>query len=378
MKTRLFRCQAISGLPTWMLAALLAMIAAGNSHADDIERIATEVPMADWQSAAELTLPANATGKVPGVLLIHGATPADMDFTLPRFGGGIRSHILKDIAEHLSANGYAVLRYHKRYVSGPMQVEMERYAQLSLADLVDDAEAALEVLASHPAVDSERLFVFGWSEGSLVGTELARRRQLAGLLLQGAVAEPIAEVFRSQWTEVTIPFVEAYTGDTKLTGHDIKRVFQSSAGMLVKGYVGIAMDAGQGMANPRINRRLDQDDDNQVDLVTELMPLVLANMANYGGENTLPHLLAQQEALMRQPVLLLHGDNDANVPSRNARLLKSQLGEKATLKVYPGLGHSLGKAETPAEDDFLPIAREPLDDMVGWLDAMTRQPLAQR
>ncbi|MDX1454778.1 MAG: alpha/beta fold hydrolase [Gammaproteobacteria bacterium] len=355
----------------WMLALLVVLASMNTSHADEIRRVESTVPMADWQSAAELTLPATSNGPVPGVLLIHGATPADMDFTLPKLGGGIRSHILKDIAEHLSANGYAVLRYNKRYVSGPMQVEMEKYARLTLTELVDDAAAALDVLAAHPGVDADRLFVFGWSEGSLVGTALAERRDLAGLILQGPVAEPIQAVFRSQWTEVTIPFVQDYTGDAKLTGHDIKRVFQSSAGMLVKGYVGIAMDPAHGMANPRINRKLDQDGDNQVDLETEVMPLVLANMAAYGAEGGLPHLLDQRQALQGQPVLLLHGEHDANVPPRNADALKAMLGDGATLKRYPDLGHSLGKAATLAEDDFLPIEQQPLEDMVSWLDAVT-------
>jgi hypothetical protein len=39
------------------------------------------------------------------------------------------------------------------------------------------------------------------------------------------------------------------------------------------------------------------------------------------------------------------------------------------LKTYPGLGHSLGPARSAAEDELLPVAAKPLDDMAHWLRA---------
>lgn len=353
---------------------LLIIISQQSADAADIRRISTEVVMADWTSAAELTLPADASGPVPGVLLIHGATPADMDFTVRDFGGGVRSHILKDIAEHLSRNGYGVLRYNKRYVSGPGQVDFRKYAALELTGLVDDARAALKVLRNRQEIDAGKIFVYGWSEGSLVAAELAATENTSGLMLQGAVSEALQEVFRSQWTEVAIPFVKELTGDAKLTGRDIQRVFRSDAGMLVKGYVGMGMDRSAGFADPKINRDLDRDDDGQLDMAGELMPLMLEGSSSYtGGNGSLPPLLNQKQALMHQPVLLLHGENDANVPLRNAEKLAAMLGENAELQIYPALGHSLGTAETSAADDFLPIDAKPLNDMVDWLDVMTAE-----
>lgn len=362
---------------------IVLMIITGQQQADAaeaIQRVATEVAMSDWTSKAELTLPANSNSRepVPGVLLIHGATPADMDFTVGDFtggdfSGGIRSHILKDIAEHLSQSGYGVLRYHKHYVSGPMQVDYQKYAALSLTDLVEDARAALNVLRQRPEIDPERIYVYGWSEGSLVATALAADEEIDGLILQGAVAEPLQDVFRSQWNEVAIPFVRELTGDAKLTGHDIRHVFRSDAGMLVKGYAGMAMDRSSGFSQPKINRDLDSNGDGQLDMRTELMPLMLEGSAGYtNGENSLPPLLEQEQALRRQPVLLLHGQNDANVPYRNAEKLKELLGKHAQLLGYPALGHSLGEARTTAVDDFLPIAQAPLNDMRNWLDTQSR------
>jgi non-heme chloroperoxidase len=41
------------------------------------------------------------------------------------------------------------------------------------------------------------------------------------------------------------------------------------------------------------------------------------------------------------PTLVLHGDDDQNVPIADSALLSSKIIRKATLKVYPGAPHGL-------------------------------------
>src|SRR5690606_27155989 len=70
------------------------------------------------------------------------------------------------------------------------------------------------------------------------------------------------------------------------------------------------------------------------------------------------------------PVLILQGGADANVPPRGARMLAEALelvGTDVTLHFYPELGHSLGEAGSVAQDNFQPIAGQPLDDLADWL-----------
>ena len=43
-----------------------------------------------------------------------------------------------------------------------------------------------------------------------------------------------------------------------------------------------------------------------------------------------------------------------------------------TLKLYPGLGHSLGPAADITKDEFAPMAGGPMNDMAAWLRAHTR------
>ncbi len=67
----------------------------------------------DFTSKAELSYPSDARGGSPTVILNHGGCTCDMDETFIRPDGGVQSHIFKDIADHLTAHGFAVLRYNK-------------------------------------------------------------------------------------------------------------------------------------------------------------------------------------------------------------------------------------------------------------------------
>ncbi|HEX7046312.1 MAG TPA: alpha/beta fold hydrolase [Gammaproteobacteria bacterium] len=352
------------------LILLIASVATAANGAE-LQRIDMSLDLAGFKSAAELTLPPEGEAIQGAVLLLHGATPADMDFTVRSFDGTVKSHILKDIAEHLSSNGFAVLRYNKRHVSGPMQVDMAAYRALDLADLLDDAGIALDALAARPEVSEKPLYVYGWSEGSLLAGALAARRDdIAGLILQGAVADPATKIFRGQVANVTADFVEQLTGSEKLDVAGAQRAFMSDAGMLVKMYAGMALDPAAGFANPRINAQLDRNNDGLVSLRDEIAPMMEIRGASYlPARKDFPvrPLLKQIDALRDIPALILHGENDANVPVDNGQRIAKALGDNATYIEYPQLGHSLGRAETIAQDDFLPIEEKPLDDMANWL-----------
>ena len=60
------------------------------------------------KTSAQLTIPAIGKGPFPGVLLVPGAGPADMNYT-----AGINAKLFWQIAEYLSERGFVVLRYDK-------------------------------------------------------------------------------------------------------------------------------------------------------------------------------------------------------------------------------------------------------------------------
>jgi len=127
-----------------------------------------------------------------------------------------------------------------------------------------------------------------------------------------------------------------------------------------------------------INPFLDTNHDGAIDLATEFVPRLDAILAmymsprgpyaTYSPARALPALIAQAPRL-RRPVLILQGANDANVPARGARQLAAALAANPdhTLLLYPGLGHTLGRAASPINDNFRPIAPAPLAGLISWL-----------
>lgn len=77
------------------------------------------------------------------------------------------------------------------------------------------------------------------------------------------------------------------------------------------------------------------------------------------------------------PVLILQGENDGNVNARYAIQLDTALraagNTQVTLKLYPGLGHSLGPAADITRDVFAPMAAPPMNDMAAWMKAQLRR-----
>src|SRR6184192_1844403 len=125
---------------------------------------------------AQLTYPAVGKGPFPGVLLIPGSGPNDKNETL----GFVHKNGPKpptpfwQIAEYLSERGFAVLRYDKRGVGANLTIlDSNVWGNLTINDLVQDADKALNVLIQQPEVDPKRISVLGHSEGTLIAPRVA-------------------------------------------------------------------------------------------------------------------------------------------------------------------------------------------------------------
>jgi len=138
---------------------------------------------------AKLSLP---TGEdpVPGVVLVHGSGPNDMDES---FGP---NKPFKDLAWGLASRGVAVLRYDKRTYA----CDVDR-AGLTLDEKVtDDALAALDVLRDHSRIDPSRTVVVGHSIGAMTAPRIADRDgSVAGAVMLAANARPLLDVIPAQY-----------------------------------------------------------------------------------------------------------------------------------------------------------------------------------
>ncbi|QLG09792.1 alpha/beta hydrolase [Deinococcus sp. D7000] len=334
---------------------------------------------------AELLRPAGTT-PAPLVLLVQGTGPEDLNGSFQSYGGLVQGS-LGTLAQTLARQGFAVMRFDKRYAAATFdpktaQIAQESYAKLTLQDLLADAKTALETAKKQPGIDAEQVLIYGWSEGSVVAAALAQAAGAQGLIVQGPVVRPFADAFAHQFERVGLKYLEPYAPDGQI---DLKGVVASlygpgSALARTQGQFLLAPDSTPQV--PRLSTVLDTNGDGQIDLRGEALPMVrafftqsVAQSPLYAPATTLP-TLGELAPKLKMPVLILQGENDGNIDPADARELDAALAAAGntehTLKLYPGLGHSLGPAADITKDEFAPMAGGPINDMAAWLRAHTR------
>ncbi len=138
--------------------------------------------------AGTLTLPPGP-GPFPAVLLINGSGPTDRDETLV----GHKPFLV--IADALTRRGVAVLRYDKRGVGA----STGRSPDLTTADYLADAKAALAWLRLRPEVDPRRVGLLGHSEGAEIAPMIAAEDpKVAFMVMLAAPAVPGDQLLLAQ------------------------------------------------------------------------------------------------------------------------------------------------------------------------------------
>ena len=144
--------------------------------------------------AATLTMPGGATGSVPAFVFIHGSGCLDRDETIGP------NKVFAQLANRLSNDGYAVLRYDKRSCgkSGGTFATRDR--------LVADALDAVAYLRQRPGVDPKRIYVLGHSEGGELAPSVAiADGHLAGIVLLAPPAIPLEQILMQQALRLAPP-----------------------------------------------------------------------------------------------------------------------------------------------------------------------------
>jgi len=349
------------------------------------ERVLLRAALGDgFTTDAELTLPAGGGRRLPAVLLVHGATPADMDFTVARSARDT-TRLFREIADSLAARGIASLRYHKRWVSGPGRFDAPRFYATDLHMLLADARVMLDTLRAQSRIDPERVLLWGWSEGSAIVAQLAARdRSLAGVIAHGPVVGTFSATLRGQFARVGVPYLLRFAAaDSTLDLAAITRAESGDGGLLARSHAMLLLDPfALRRGERKLNAYADLDSSGRIHVVREAAAVYARSMQGpmlgiYADARALPgwRIMADSVAI---PVLVLHGEADANIDVDDARALAAQLCARrdVTVRIYPRLGHSLGAASDPVHDDFRPIDAAPLRDAAEWIIARRSNPTA--
>jgi pimeloyl-ACP methyl ester carboxylesterase len=148
------------------------------------------IPSSGFSLSGTLSRPAGPmTTPAPAVVFIGGSGPADRDELV------LGIPILGELAGAVADAGFLTLRYDKRGVgqSGG------RLESASIADLADDAIAAVKVLARRKDVDPKRIAVIGYSDGSAVALlAAAKEKQISAVAVISAAGVRGADLILEQ------------------------------------------------------------------------------------------------------------------------------------------------------------------------------------
>jgi fermentation-respiration switch protein FrsA (DUF1100 family) len=138
-----------------------------------IEEVTFENPKGGHKLAGTLTLPKKGKAPFPAVILVSGSGPQDRDETI------LGHKPFWVIADDLSRNGIAVLRYDDRGVgkSGG------NFATATSEDFATDALAAFQFLKGNKQINAKKIGIAGHSEGGMIAPMVAAQASDVGFLI---------------------------------------------------------------------------------------------------------------------------------------------------------------------------------------------------
>ena len=304
--------------------------------------------------AGTLTVPPG-DGPHPAVALVSGSGPQDRDETV----FGHKPFLV--LADHLTRSGIAVLRYDDRGVGQ----STGNIATAITPDFADDAEGAVQYLATLPAIDPEAIGIIGHSEGAIVAPIVANRSDdVAFVVLLAGTGVPGEELLIMQLiaTNRAMGVSEQVMAQRSELQQELFRVLRSAPDdsaaaaqareiLADAGMTGQAADAQvSGLLNPWMRYFLEYDP-----------------------------LLELRE--LQVPVLSLWGSKDMQVPPEGNRepveqALADSGNPDVTVNVLPELNHLFQTSDTGApteyatiEETMSPVA---LDAISEWIATRVR------
>ncbi len=150
------------------------------------------VGSAPWILAGTVTMP-KGVGPFPAVVLVHGSGPENQD---EAYGP---NKVFKDIAWGLASRGIAVLRYDKRTHRYGKEMVAAKTPITVKEETMDDAIAAVALLATTPHVDAKHIYLAGHSLGGYLAPRIAAAdSQIAGIILLAGSTRPLEDMVIEQ------------------------------------------------------------------------------------------------------------------------------------------------------------------------------------
>lgn len=313
------------------------------------EEVQFSSPEEGFTLAGTLTIP-EGEGPFPAVILLSGSGAHDRNEEL----FGHRPFLV--IADHLTRQGFAVLRYDDRGAG----ISEGDGTRATSHDLSIDGEGALNYLLSRDEIDPQTIGLIGHSEGGLIAPMIADRRdEVSFLVLLAGPGLPGDQVLLSQ-SQAILKSQNLPETLIETTLETNKRIYQliiehESEEFLVEEIYQVMREVG--VTDEQIAQQL-----------TSIMLPWFQFFIRYDPGDVLSNITV--------PVLALNGSRDLqiiaeeNIPAI-ARHLQEAGNEQFTVRIYPGLNHLFQPARTGMVEEYGTIATtidpQVLNDISDWI-----------
>jgi pimeloyl-ACP methyl ester carboxylesterase len=275
-----------------------------------------------------LTMPAGAA-KVPVAIIIAGSGPTDRNGNNTISG---KSNTYKMIADSLLKQGIACIRYDKRGVNASVAA-LKDEAGLRFDDMVADACGFIKMAKQDTRFS--KITIIGHSEGSLIGMIAAAKEQVNSYISVAGIAQRADKIIEKQ--------IAAQSKDLAAKATII-------LDSLVAGYTVTNTE-------PSLNTLFNSSVQPYMISWLKYDPIV-------------------EIKKLKQPILIVQGDNDMQVPKEEAEQLK-KAAPTATLKIIKGMNHVLKQAPADRTQNLatygnseLPLSPELMPEIVKFINSV--------
>lgn len=319
------------------------------------EDVTFKNPVADGVTlAGTLTLP-EGTGPFPAAVLITGSGPQDRDQTL------LGHKAFAVLADHLTRNGVAVLRYDDRGVGR----STGEFAAATSADFATDARAAVRFLLTRREIDREGVGFIGHSEGGMVAQIAAvNDDHLDFLIMLAGPGTDLMQLAQSQ---------ERLLGLSQGVSEEELARMQP---VMTDVFAAVAKSASAEDARARVRAVLTPEALATLKAPESRRELLVQQLANDWSRYLLQYKPAASLSRIRIPILALHGALDRQVPAdENLAAIKTALAHNSdvTIRKLDGLNHLFQTARTGAIGEYADIAETMSPGVLGivseWIEA---------
>ena len=309
-----------------------------------------------------LTIP-EGDGPFPAAILISGSGPSDRDQTI------LDHKNFLVIADHLTRQGIAVLRYDDRGVG---ESKGNHYQATSM-DLANDTQAAFLALAKQGKIDAAHIGLIGHSEGGMIAPIVASRvPTIDFVVLLAGPGVPIDDLMILQNRKY---YQSLGLGEDELdsnekfnrslyslldTDQPISELYDTLLPM-IHGYYNSIPEENQNLFGPS----------KEVYYMSIVGTLASPWYSYFLKFNPIPYL-----EKTKCPVLAVNGNKDIQVIAfQNLGGIEEALSisgnEDFTIKEYSGLNHLFQKCETCTVKEYGELeetfSKKVLDDMTKWI-----------